>query len=52
MKAPFLCLALAGLPALGEHQEISLAPIDLYMQFQQPRRLRSPMRSRPKSIPS
>jgi hypothetical protein len=36
MKAPFLCLVLAALPALGEHQEISLAPIGLYMQFQQP----------------
>ena len=36
MKAPFLWLVLAALPALGEHQEISLAPIVLYMQFQQP----------------
>jgi len=36
MKAPFLWLVLAALPALGEHQEISLAPIGLYMQFQQP----------------
>ena len=36
MKAPFLWLVLAALPALGEHQEISLAPIGLYVQFQQP----------------
>ena len=36
MKAPFLWLVLAALPALGEHQETSLAPIGLYMQFQQP----------------
>ena len=34
MKALFLCLALAALPASGEHQEI-LAPIALYTQFQQ-----------------
>ena len=35
MKALFLCLVLAALPAPGAHQEI-LAPIALYTQFQQP----------------
>ena len=35
MKALFLRLALAALPALGEHQE-TLAPIALYTEFQQP----------------
>ncbi len=34
MKAPFLCLVLAALPASGEHQETSLAPIALYTKFQ------------------
>ncbi len=36
MKAPFLCLVLAALPASGEHQETSLAPIALYTKFQHP----------------
>jgi hypothetical protein len=36
MKALFLCLVLAALPAFGEHQDTSLAPIALYTQFQQP----------------
>ena len=36
MKAPFLCLVLAALPASGEHQETSLAPIALYTNFQHP----------------
>jgi len=36
MKALFLCLALAALPAFGEHQETSLAPIALYIQFPPP----------------
>ena len=36
MKALFLCLVLAALPAFGEHQETSLAPIALYIQFLQP----------------
>jgi hypothetical protein len=35
MKALFLCLVLAVLPAFGEHQDASLAPIALYTQFQQ-----------------
>ena len=35
MKALVIRLALAALPALGEHQE-TLAPIALYTQFQQP----------------
>ena len=35
MKALFLGLMLAALPAFGEHQETSLAPIALYIRFQQ-----------------
>ena len=35
MKALFLCLVPAVLPAFGEHQETPLAPIALYIQFQQ-----------------
>ncbi|MFY9726855.1 MAG: hypothetical protein WAJ87_15260, partial [Bryobacteraceae bacterium] len=35
MKAAFLCLVLAALPAFGEHQETPLAPITLYTTFQQ-----------------
>jgi len=35
MKALFLCLVLAALPAFGEYQDTPLAPIALYTQFQQ-----------------
>ena len=35
MKALLLGLMLAALPAFGEHQETSLAPIALYTRFQQ-----------------
>ena len=35
MKALFLCLVLAALPAFGEPQENPLAPIALYTEFQQ-----------------
>jgi hypothetical protein len=35
MKAVLLCLMLAALPAFGEHQENSLAPIALYTRFHQ-----------------
>jgi len=34
MRALFLCLALAALPAIGEQRGTSLAPIALYTQFQ------------------
>jgi len=34
MKALFLCLMLAALPAFGEHRENPLAPIALYTQFE------------------